>query len=127
MMAKYEITERSCRAKIMPQLLRSTLLLLFLLGAGCTTVNHDGTISHHYFGYVKVIIPDEKGDVRAADITTVGLRIDKGIGLGYLHDYRLAVPLDCRIVVIVKNQNQLDHAVKMLSKMEDNLCVAVQP
>ncbi|GJM30601.1 MAG: hypothetical protein DHS20C17_32360 [Cyclobacteriaceae bacterium] len=111
----------------MLQLLKSALLLLLLLGAGCSTVNPDGTISRHYFGYVKVIIPGTKGDVSAVDITTVGLRIGKGIGLGYLHDYRLAAPLDCRIVVIVKNQNQLDHAVNMLSKMEENLCVAVQP
>ncbi len=108
----------------------SVFITLCLWTVGCTTIQPDGTRMQHYFGYVRVMMPPSHPaeTVQATDVTMVGLRIVNGIGVGYLHDYRLAVPLDCRLVVLVQNQQQLDHAIQNLTKtMKENLCVSVRP
>ncbi len=105
-------------------------ILLCMLVVGCSILRPDGTRAHHYFGYVRVIIPPSHPaeEVQASDVATIGLRIANGIGVGYMHDYRLAVPLDCRLVVLVRNQQQLDHTLKILSKtMKEDLCVSIRP
>lgn len=99
---------------------------------GCVplaTVNADGTISQHYFGYVKVTVPPtyaERGTVHAVEVSALGLQVRNGVGLGYFHDKRVAVPLDCRLVVLVRTQEQLDHAVFILNRMQKGeFCAAV--
>ena len=100
--------------------------------AGCAplaTVNSDGTISHHYFGYVKVVVPQSyssEGQIHAVDVTSVGLQVRDGVGVGYFRDNRIVVPLDCRLVVLVKNQGQLDNAVDSLKAMGgNNICASI--
>ncbi len=58
-----------------------------------------------------------------------GLRISDGIGIGYMAQNIVAVPLECRVVVLVQNQQQLDRAIHLyrteLSK--GDLCTAIKP
>jgi hypothetical protein len=60
-----------------------------------------------------------------------GLRISDGIGIGigYMAQNIVAVPLECRVVVLVQNQQQLEHAIRLykteLSK--GDLCTAIKP
>jgi len=92
-------------------------------------VNPDGTIAHHYVGYVKVLIPPSYGDakyIHAVDVTSVGIQVRDGVGVGYFRDQRLAVPLDCRVVVLVRTQAQLDHTVAMLNRTtREGLCATI--
>lgn len=96
-----------------------------------TTVATDGTIAYHHFGYVKVIVPNTYSStektVSATDVSTLGIQLRNGIGVGYFRDKQVVVPLDCRTVFLVTNQEQLDKAVKTLNdvnKME-GVCAAI--
>ncbi len=100
--------------------------------AGCApiaTVNADGTIAHHYIGYVKVIVPPSVASsesVHALDVSSIGLQVRDGVGVGYFRDSRVAVPLDCRLVVLVRTQEQLERAIEILKPMKgDGLCATV--
>lgn len=82
-----------------------------------------------YFGVVRVNHSPlkDKAEARIShiDITTVGIRVDSGVSLGYLQESLLFVPLDCRLVVFVRNEQQLLHAKKMLESIaKERLCVA---
>lgn len=93
------------------------------------TVNPDGTTSHHYFGYVKVVVPQgysSEGQIHSVDVTSIGLQVRDGVGVGYFRDNRITVPLDCRLVVLVRNQEQLDKTIDFLkTKGADNLCTSI--
>lgn len=108
------------------------LVLLAVLTAACTpmvTIDDRGRTIEHHFGYMQVIKPPAKAPherFRAEGIWTVGLTVSDGVGVGYMQRARVYIPLDCRIVVIVNNQTQLDHAVDMLSAIDgEDLCVTV--
>lgn len=104
----------------------SAALLLAAVGAlgGCTTVSietPDGFGGDRtYLGIVTLRAPYDTAQVanlprvRQYDVTTVGLRLKDGLGLGYLRDRWLVVPLDCRLVVIVRSGDELRHAARML-------------
>jgi len=114
--------------------LRATLLALTVLlaTAGCApiaTVNSDGMIAHHYFGYVKVVIPPSVASaesVHALDLSSIGLQVRDGVGVGYYRESRVTVPLDCRLVVLLRTQEQLDRAMEILKPMKgDGICASV--
>lgn len=109
------------------------VLLLAAMG-GCafsSTVQPDGTLVRRYLGYVRVEAPQAEASqpVYLSDVSTVGIRIDNGIGIGFLRDKRVVVPLDCRLVILVSTQRQLDDAVRKLSFFKDmpGFCAAVSP
>ena len=80
-----------------------------------------------YFGYVKVVAspPASDGSVVSVGLTTYGVRIEKGIGIGYFDEHRIYVPLDCRLAIVVANEIQLEKAVNMLSaSLKEGACVA---
>lgn len=103
--------------------------------AGCASapaIQPDGTLVRHYLGYVKVVVPqamDGRGNqpVHTSETTVLGLRVGDGMGLGYVRDRQVHVPLDCRLVVLVANQAQLDQAVARLSVLDGlpGACAAV--
>jgi hypothetical protein len=111
--------------------LSSTLpIAIFIcLLTGCVTIDPDGTLTRHYFGYVKVIVPlayDPSGTTRAVETTTIGVRVENGVMVGYVHDKLISVPLDCRLVVMVRNNRQLDEAVDKLAKASrGDVCAVV--
>ena len=83
-----------------------------------------------YFGYLKVVAsrPDGGGTVSSLAVKTLGVRLENGVGVGYFDEKRLFVPLDCRLVIIVANQEQLDGAVKLLEDAKrEGVCAFDQP
>ncbi|MNR26673.1 hypothetical protein D3C85_1439030 [compost metagenome] len=65
--------------------------------------------------------------VYTSSTSVLGLYAGNGVGIGYVRDRRVVVPLDCRLVVLVANQQQLDHAMQRLNAMgkTGGLCAAV--
>lgn len=116
--------------------------MVLILGAGwligslsaCTapaTIDERGRTVEHHFGYVRVIKPPRQAEIpdfQALGLRTYGIRIENGIGIGYLETERIVVPLDCRLVAIVRTQAQMDHLVAILSETDlEDLCVTVSP
>lgn len=63
--------------------------------------------------------------VRQIDVTTVGLRLDRGVSLGYVRDRLLSLPFDCRMVVFIRSTSELAHAERVLrAATKEELCIA---
>jgi hypothetical protein len=94
-----------------------------------TTVHADGSATRHYLGYVAVTMPRPGGKVYSSETSVVGLRIDNGVGVGYVRDRMVVVPLDCRTVLLVANQRQYDGAVRHLHELgaQGSACAALDP
>jgi hypothetical protein len=94
--------------------------LLFTFLSGCSPMTYkfkDGSSSTSYFGYIKFIEPptlSPNDDFKVAEIEAYGIRISKGIGLGYFHERLETVPLDCRIVIRVNNEKQFKMAEEII-------------
>lgn len=70
--------------------------LILLCMNACTTIRQDGSTVRHYFGYVKVITPPTVGnemDYRVMEVSTSGLRIENGVGVGYFYERNEYIPL----------------------------------
>lgn len=107
------------------------LFLLSSLAVSCSTVkiwDDSGSVRHH-FGYVRVVTPPTTstiGKFQAMEFTTMGLRVDNGLGIGYFHERNEYIPLDCRLVIRVMNEQQLVDVIRNLSFMKkEGLCVTV--
>jgi hypothetical protein len=103
--------------------------------AGCTTLSIEspaGPAGHRtYIGVVTVQAPIDPdlpltpARVRQLDVSAIGLRIDRGVTLGYMRDRLLSVPLDCRLVVFIRAAPDLVHAERMLrASTKEDLCIA---
>jgi len=102
------------------------LLLLLGLG-GCAHSGSDAGVTH-YLGWVRVEQPRTVGsdELHARSATAIGLWVGNGMGIGYQHDQRVYVPLDCRLVLLVKSPEQLERTVVQLNAVgiKEGLCVA---
>jgi hypothetical protein len=88
--------------------------------SGCalgTTVQSDGSSTRHYFGYVAVTMPRPDGKVYSSETSAIGIRVDNGVGVGYLRDRMVVVPLDCRMVLLVATQRQYDDAIRRFHEL----------
>jgi len=107
------------------------MICMTTLIASCAaiTVRDDGSTVRHHFGYVRVITPpttSSSGKFQAMEYTSLGLRVENGLGFGYYHERNEYIPLDCRLVIRVMNEQQLKDAVRNLSFLEkEGLCVTV--
>lgn len=101
-------------------------MFIVCLLSGCTF--HEGKTTHHV-GYVKIVEVEGSADgVASKSVRTIGVRVGSGIGVGYFDEKRVAVPLDCRLVIIVQTQVQLDEALRRLEGLKRReLCVAIEP
>ena len=95
------------------------------------TTRPDGMVERHYFGYVKVLVPSnfsKLSRVWSSDITSFGVRIQDGVGVGYFRDREIATPLDCRLVVFVTSKAELDQFVGLFerTKWSKDICAAIQ-
>lgn len=99
---------------------------LACLLVGC--ISQDGTTTYH-IGYVKILEVEGSTDgVTSKSIRSIGVRVGSRIGVGYFDERRVAIPLDCRLVIIVKDQSQLNEALQRLKGMQwRELCVAIEP
>jgi hypothetical protein len=112
-----------------PEWRRSALILGWFasLGlGGCAHTSSEPGVTH-YLGWVRVEQPRTFGpdELHVREATSIGLRVGNGIGIGYEHEARVYVPLDCRLVVLVRSELQLDRAVNQLnaSGIKEGLCV----
>lgn len=135
-----EYREGICRRRP-PRRFWLGLLLLVGFPTACTSYGDDGELVRHHFGYVRVITPAVHAPetaVRVVDIETYGgwLYVDRrpaqedpmGIasGLGYQHDRREFIPLDCRLVVRARTRDQLAEFLDILKSTDfdgEDLCM----
>lgn len=113
---------------------RSAFTFLFAgLLHGCSTVNSDATQDKPIWrvGVVKIDSKSEAGSVKKSDIVTLGFWFgDSGVGAGYNKSEKLSLDGSCRLVVIVKNSEQLEnlkiffHNNKELNG--DELCLEIE-
>lgn len=99
---------------------------------GCTATI-DATksqVTTQYFGWVRVVTPKPdasgKSPIVSLDTSSVGLRVEDGIGVGYFRDQRFYIPLDCRVVVFVKDRQQLDFVRDKLGTQKEGICAKVK-
>lgn len=95
---------------------------------GCSplvTVRADGMTTRHYFGYVRLVGPNNPavGDERitGTNVSVVGLRVENGVTLGFAHDRIFSVPLDCRAVFLVSDEGAFDAIVETLKNPRPGL------
>lgn len=120
------------------------IIFIILFGVwnlmACTRYLDSGEMVRHHFGYVRIVTPAVHAPetaVRILDIETYGLwfywdtrsqgedAAGYGTGLGYSHDHRELIPLDCRIIFRVKNKQQIQYILQTLREMnisEGGIC-----
>ena len=101
-------------------------LFIACLIAGCAF--HDGSTTH-IIGYARVVETENSTDgIVLKGVQMVGARIGDGIGAVYFNEKRIIVPLDCRLVVIVRNSTQLEEVSRRLEDLQrKELCVTIEP
>ena len=135
---------RKFRAFVQPVVMEGTALLskwsalwllmpAFIVG-GCTpmlTVNTEGSTIIHHFGWVRVLKPATSSDtINATSLRTIGMRIGRSMGVGYFDESLLVVPNDCRLVILVRTQAQLNQVLNtwpFAQKDGGAPCVSVSP
>ncbi|WP_145999085.1 hypothetical protein [Oceanicoccus sp. KOV_DT_Chl] len=109
------------------------LLVTTLLVQACSTVTNE-TVKNNpiwRFGVVKIDISREKNETEKSDITTLGFWVDESSsGIGYNSTKKISLNDSCRIVVIVKNEEQLEN-LKIFFKNNDilngdGLCIELE-
>ncbi|TWX65524.1 hypothetical protein ESZ36_17105 [Colwellia demingiae] len=105
---------------------------IIFLSSACTskiTIDEKGRTVAHHFGYVQVIKPPlTNKNINVTGIKTIGVSIQNGITLGFEENKIVSVPMDCRVLVIVQNKQQLEHFIEHLEKLKGNeICATVTP
>lgn len=68
-----------------------------------------------------------KEDFTVNDIRTWGIRIQKGVDLGYTRERNEYIPLDGRLVIRVTNEAQMENVQKLLINLEkEGLCLTAE-
>jgi hypothetical protein len=120
-----EGTMAQCASALSDTTRRLAAVALASLLTACANTSGNGVT--HYFGWVRVEQPQTSArEVVADHYTMVGLRVAGGVGLGYMREQRVYVPLDCRLVLLVRNQQELDRAIDQLQSTfgKDGVCVS---
>ena len=111
------------------------LALTAIVLTGCSTLTIDGADGlrgkRTYVGVIRVEAPINPDDplapsrVRMLEVTTWGLRIDRGLSVGYLNDRLVSVPLDCRFVIFIRSTQELAQAEALLRNLsKEDTCIA---
>ena len=111
-------------------------LAIALCGAACACTTIDASKDHvsaTYFGIVRVVTPATSTNAAARtaplsayDTHAIGFSLQGGIGLGYFHDQNYQVPADCRVVIFVQNQEQLDQLSHQFADFKEGICGTVK-
>jgi len=113
--------------------MRLLLLVGFLLSGCIADSGSSGKTVLIGIGSSDTISKSASG-INSQDIEIIGLWLDfnaqdraTGGGFGYRKSELLAVPLDCRVVFIVKTDSQLEQAIRLTEEILDDgdekLCV----
>lgn len=111
---------------------------LFLCGCATSQVDAHGYSKRSYFGWVDVTQYSKPDVDAAADkktaitprierVKTIGLRFQNGFSIGYFDDSVIELPLECHLVIVVKELTQLDHIFATYPKLAKELKPCVKP
>jgi hypothetical protein len=111
-----------------------------LLLMGCATSQTDayGYSKRSYFGWVDVTQysrPEAETTAemkpaitpRIERVKTIGLRFQNGFSIGYFDDSQIELPMECHLVIVVKELAQLDHIFAAYPKLAKELKPCVKP
>ena len=96
---------------------------------GCaTTTDHHGYQTKRYFGWLVVTEHQSTSTPgpRVERVKALGVRFDRGVGIGYFDDAAVSLPKECHLIILAKDVRQLDEflqAYPQLSKQEMKPCV----
>lgn len=96
------------------------------------TKDKKGHVISHHFGYTRFEAPpsvskNTDGDFKVNDIRTWGIRISRGVGIGYSRERNEYIPLDCRLLIRVANEDQMEKVQHLLTNLEkEGICVTVE-
>ena len=114
-------------------MLRIFLYVFFLLWlASCTSIDTPLVSSKPIWrlGLVRIQGPDNAEDIDKLDVTSVGAWLGKdNFGIGYKSTTRLAISDECKVVFLVKNEQQLKQVktliLSQLEKHRGELCAEI--
>jgi hypothetical protein len=113
-------------------------MVVAAITTACTSISVDsnGMINKRYIGWLEVVSKPKSGysgdsiekvvnEGRIERVKTLGLRIADGISIGYSDEHILSLPLDCRLVIVVKTIEQIRQIVENYPQLlkTKNLCV----
>lgn len=106
------------------------LMIIFLFScASHTTIDENGRVVIHNFGYVKIIKPPVYPASKTIDVTGArlfGFSVGEGFTIGYKANEYMQIPADCRVLVIVKDENQLKHLINEMSLIgKEEICATI--
>jgi len=96
-----------------------------LCSSGCVTVE-PGKSSGYYLGLVRVVRDGHAAaDTQRIDVSTAGVWIDRGVGMGVRSQHELSMPGKCQVVLFVNNEKVLAHALELIasSSTPEGICV----
>jgi hypothetical protein len=104
-------------------------LALILPCAACTQVSlteESPERSRLYVGAVRLQIPETVGNLRALDVSTLGLGVGNGVFLGWRRGQYVFVPTgECQLIVIIQTPLESEHATRILEAAgSEQLCIA---
>ncbi|NKB44802.1 MAG: hypothetical protein GKS03_11050 [Alphaproteobacteria bacterium] len=85
--------------------------------------DNNTTVQHH-LGYVRVIKPQNPIGMESLKTSTFGAAFFNGVRLGWSDQNNIFVePGECRVLIFVKNTEELNNAAAILSKVgSEDLC-----
>lgn len=100
---------------------------------GCVIAPGAAGVDGHYLGYVRLKPGESAEGGRVSDVETLGAWLEPAsrtggpasAGVGYRRAQRVAVPLDCRIAVIVRSEAQMAEARTLIQSLEGRQACAV--
>jgi hypothetical protein len=109
---------------------------VFSASCASQSIAPNGDVSKRYFGWLEVtgklkedqLNANEKKTLdegRIERVRSLGLRIANGVSIGYFDDITLALPLDCRLVIVVKTVDQIRQISEIYPQLlkTENLCI----
>ncbi|EGQ7674498.1 TPA: hypothetical protein ACF367_002953 [Vibrio parahaemolyticus] len=108
------------------------VFVFIIISTGCTahtTVDERGRVVIHNFGYVKIIkspVISVNKEINVTGYKLFGFSVGEGLTLGYKSNEYMSIPMDCRLLIIVQNQNQMEQLLDELDFIEDSeICATV--
>jgi len=93
-----------------------------LLTGGCVQMELDERSAKRSLilvGAVRVDVPETYGEVRAIDVTTLGVGADTSVFLGWRRGQFVFVqPDECQLLIIIRSRIDAEHAAKMIEAMK---------
>jgi hypothetical protein len=126
----------------MTRLLGVVVISCLLGGCASSQVDAHGYSKRSYLGWIEVsqytqpakvvgskttVIETKRIPPRIERVKTIGIRIQNGFSIGYFDDSVIELPMECHLVIVVKEPAQLDHIFAAYPKLAKELKPCVKP